>query len=583
VLDQDGQPLLVHNCWIIEPRDETGDSLLPFNTWPNQDPAMAALAHYAGRKRDIVGDKSRAQGASWIVVALFVWIMLFRRRKVLGFMSKDESTADDPNDPSSLGWKIDFAIKNLPTWMRPPGLEVGGANRNSTHHTWKNVLMDTTIKGYAANKTSGTGGRFTTFFLDEAAIFGSNRDLAALSNLQMTCNNRIVISTPYGTDTEFSRLVKTPSVWLQIILDWEDNPSQNQGKYTSREGKLVIIDEKYEFPADYKFILDDIVRSPWFDYECARMNHNMTEINRELRRDHGGSKSRPFPEEILAPLRKFVLPPRHRGHLSFEKSDPSDLGSIEFVAGQQGPLSLWCELDEEGLPPPMAIVVNADIGAGTGGAASNSAIQIFNGIGEQVGEFACNKTSPARLAKIAVALCWWFGRGQPTPFLNWEKTGPLGTQFAREVERLSYPYIYYMKDPESKGAKRSKKPGWHTSKTADTLGPLCNAMTNERIVIRSEDLLRECGEYEYGPTDWVHPGAVNAKDASNQGVNHGDRAMAAGVAVISLIDRHLLPDIRPKKQQEPRLADAPVNSMAGRYRERLNRRREMEEATSCVW
>lgn len=569
--------------WILEPRDESGDSLLPFNTWANQDPVMAALAHYAGKRRDICGDKSRAQGASWMVMALYVWVMLFRKRKVLGAMSKDESAADDYKDPNSLGWKIDFLIRNLPTWMRPPGIEVGGDNRNTTHHTWHNPLTDTTIKLFAANKTSGRAGRFSIFFLDEAGYFGANRDLEALSNLQHTCNNRIVLSTPNGTEIEFHRLVTTPSIWLKVVLDWEDNPSQNQGKYVSREGKLEVLDKSYEFPADYPFILDGIVRSPWFDNECARANHNMVEINRELRRDHGGSKSRPFPEEILAPMRAFVREPNHRGKLTFERSDPSDVESIEFVKGNQFPLKIWCDLDNEGLPPPNSYVVNADIGAGTGGAGHNSAIEVFNGLGEQVAEFACNKTAPPKLAKLAVALCYWFGRGLPTPFLNWEKTGPLGTQFSREVERLMYPYVYYMKDPETKGAKRSAKAGWHTSKTASTLEPLVNALTNEQLVIRSEDLLKECSEYEFGPTDWEHPGARNAKDPSNQGVNHGDCAVAAGVAVISLRDRHLLPDIRPKRVQELSLRDATANSMAGRMRDRARARQDRQLATSCVW
>src|SRR5690242_14499203 len=48
-------------AYILEPRDETGNTILPFNTWVHQDPVMAALAHYLGKRRDICGDKSRAQ------------------------------------------------------------------------------------------------------------------------------------------------------------------------------------------------------------------------------------------------------------------------------------------------------------------------------------------------------------------------------------------------------------------------------------------------------------------------------------------------------------------------------------------
>lgn len=570
--------------WIIEPRDESGDSLMPFNTWANQDPVMAAMAHYLGKRRDIVGDKSRAQGATWIVCALYIWGALFRRRKAFGIMSKDEETGDDYQDPNSVGWKIDFILKNLPEWMRPAGIEVGGPHRSTTHHTWRFANTDSTIKIYAANKTSGRGGRATSFFLDEAGSFGANRDLEALSNLQQVCFNRIVISTPNGTEIEFYRLVSTPSIWLKVILDWEDNPSQNQGKYTSRDGKLEILDLNFEFPPDYDYILDGITRSPWFDNECARANHNMVEINRELRRDHGGSKTRPFPETALSTAKKYCRDPDRQGMLGFERSDPSDIDSMKWREDKAGPLKLWFQPDTEGLPPPGTYVVNADVAAGTGSStSSNSVIQVFNNVGEQVAEFACNRTPPPKLARIMVALCYWFGRGKPTSYANFEKTGPLGTQFSGALKRLQYPHVYHMIDRTKRGGKRSNNPGWHTSKTANTLEPLVNALCDEQIVIRSHDLARECGEYEFSQGDWTHPGAKSAKDAADQGFNHGDRAVAAGIAVISLIDRHMLPDRKPKKASEQRLSDAPSNSIGGRLRERQDRREELAGARSCVW
>jgi hypothetical protein len=228
--------------------------------------------------------------------------------------------------------------------------------------------------------------------------------------------------------------------------------------------------------------------------------------------------------------------------------------------------------------------VNADVAAGTGSnTSSNSCIQVFNQIGEQVAEFACNKTPPTRLARILVALCYWFGRGKPTSYANFEKTGPLGTQFSGALKRLQYPHVYHMIDRTKRGAKRSNNPGWHTSKTANTLEPLVNALCDEQIVIRSFDLARECEEYEFSKDDWIHPGRKSAKDAADQGFNHGDRAVAAGIAVISLIDRHMLPDPKPKRKQEERLSDAPSNSIAGRFREGIKRRREVAESRSCVW
>jgi hypothetical protein len=184
-----------------------------------------------------------------------------------------------------------------------------------------------------------------------------------------------------------------------------------------------------------------------------------------------------------------------------------------------------------------------------------------------------------------VALAYWFGRGNPTVFINFEKNGPLGTQFRAEIERLQYPYVYMDKPRGDRSAKRTRKPGFHTTRTSEALEPLVSGLTNQQIVIRSEELIRECSEYEFGPNgDWTHPGAINAKDPSNAGFNHGDRAVAAGIAVFSLRDRGLMKDFRPKRQkQDPSFASAPRNTMAGRYHRAIQQQRERQSSMSCVW
>ena len=120
--------------------------------------AIAALGN-------MVGDKSRAQGASWIMVAIIVWFYVFHDASLLGFGSKDEETADDPSSPDSLGWKIDFLLEKLPDWMRPR------TERKYSTHTWKNLDNGSYIKAYAATKGIARGGRYLLFFLDESAAF----------------------------------------------------------------------------------------------------------------------------------------------------------------------------------------------------------------------------------------------------------------------------------------------------------------------------------------------------------------------------------------------------------------------------
>ena len=252
-------------CVLTEPRvGEEIQGLSPFVTWVHQEPVMAAMQFYAGR-RHMVCDKSRAQGASWIAVAFFVWMFLFHPHAILGMGSKDEETADEPTNPDSLGWKIDFTITHLPKWMRPPGVELGGPNRKKSDHTWTNVLNGSTIKAYSATAGIGRGGRFTCFFLDESAFYLPGKDTEAVSNLLKTTNSLMMFSTPNGVNNEHHARVTNPGRWLLCILDWKDNPWQRRGLYTVTDGKLVYLDKDFVHPDNYQFVLDGRVRSPWYD------------------------------------------------------------------------------------------------------------------------------------------------------------------------------------------------------------------------------------------------------------------------------------------------------------------------------
>lgn len=564
--------------WIVEPR---ADGKIPFLTWAHQDPWLAAMAHYSG-KRDIKGDKSRAQGESWLLVADYLREFLFLNNVFQGLVSLDENTADNPDNPDSLGWKIDFMHANLPHWMQVPGLVIGGKNRKLSEHTWHNPAKNNYIQCWAATGTAGKGGRRKRVGFDEAAFMAEAREL--IENLRAVTNCRNVFSTFNGKEDYFYELVTRQDNWLSLPLDWRDNPSQNQGLYTTDKGRLKLIDREFVHEPSYKFRLDGRVRSPWYDAECDRAGNNMIEIARELDRDPGGAKGRPFTESSLSHARQFVREPVRIGNFDFPDSDPTAIEEMQWQNAEGGPFRLWCDLDAQGLLPADDYCVGDDVGAGTGGdGSSNSVIEIWNGRGEQVGEFADNDISPEELARLTVALCYWLGRGRPAPFLVWEKNGPTGTQFTREIMRLNYPNVYYMKDAEDRAAKRTRRPGFHNSKTSKALQPLISALNNRQLVPRSKDLLRECGEYVFGKGDVEHPKAKNAPDESLAGVNHGDRAIAASMCVLGLQDRRMLKEMERKSKRDPNLWEAPRNSSAGRFWKSKRDREERDLSTSCVW
>ena len=559
------------NTWayLIEPRvGEQHHGMIAFNTWAHQDPVAAALDYYFGT-RHIIGDKSRAQGASWLEMANFAHKFIFRPYTLLGMGSKNEEAADLPDNPDSLGWKFDFIVKHLPDWMRPPDLHHTGANRKLSDHTWKNVLNGSTLKAYSATAGIGRSGRFTSFFLDESAFFPAGRDAEAVSNLLHTTNGVVMLSTPNGMNNEHYDRIHEPGPWLSVVLDWRDNPEQSRGKYTTSGGKLVYIDKDYEYPSNYHFVLDGRTRSPWYDRKCAENKHNMLLVGQEIDREYMGSKGRPFPKEAIEISLELCRPPSHTGQLLYSDHDVGSTKGHAWVEGEAYRFDVWVPISKGQLPIGL-YTVGCDISAGVGGdTSSNSVMEIFNALTrEQVGEFCANDMAPHYFAQYVLATCYWLGRGTTSVFLNWEKNGPCGSAFTKAIMESKYPNVYIQKsgDELQRMRKGGNRPGYQTSNTLLTLTPLISAMCSSSITIRSRALVEECMQYVYEDTgrDVEHPKAKTSRDGGSSGKSHGDRAIAAAIAVRSMDEKP-----RGLGSVVPEEVTIVPNSMRGRWDRKL--------------
>lgn len=573
-------------CYIVEPR--IGESVVgkaPFIPWVHQEPVLAAMGQEFG-KRHLVGVKSRAQGASWMALMQLLHAFLFREHVFLGMGSRTQEDADDAQNPKSLGWKFDWMLSLLPEWMQPPGLGPDGDNRRLSRHTWINVLKNNYLKAEAATEGIGRGGRFTQFVLDECAFYPTGKDVEAVHNLLETTNSLVLISTPNGTNNEFYYRATNPGPWLTINLYWWDNPAQRAGLYTTERGQLKILDGSHFFGDDYPFVLDGKRRSPWYDRKCRDHGDNAILIAQELDGSFTGSMGRPFGEDLLEQVRKHCRPATLTGRFTF---DPADLSSGEFLAAKGGEMHLWRSLDHRGRLPAGDYVIGCDVAAGTGGdTSSNSSICVFDALTcEQVAEWASHRVPPSDFAELAIALCRWLASDpQQLPFLVWEKNGPTGTAFTIRVVELAYPNVYRSTTGEEAKSyvKKSDRPGYMNMKMEYALTPLLNALSTGAVTMRSEACVREMGEYVYQNGKWVHAGGVASVDASSRGTSHGDRVVAAAMAVHGLKDRGALQYMRHDKPLLTQQAEVVTPlSMAGRFAAWQEQRRDRDAARSCVW
>jgi hypothetical protein len=571
-------PLFFFNafCWVYEPRPRFNNGVrlptqVPFISWEHQIPAILQIAENIGQC-DIGVEKSRGEGMSWMGVLLACHDWLFSPMTAIGLVSKDENSVDDPNDPDSLMWKCDFTLKKLPNWMSG---ELGkDYKRDVTKHVLRNLRNESTISGYSATGNVASGGRKKWFLKDELAKFPRPADKHAMASTQHVTECRLIVSTPLGNSGAYYDAMHEPSNMVKIVLDWKQNPTRNRGLYKWEKGMPVAVDpENNPLPDNYKNVDQDVldiisrlrrkgftiegkVRSPWYDRECDRAGATPQNIAQELDRDYGGSAYRIFGDSFVEKGMDAIAAPVLEGDIDFKQED---LEQVRFDEIEGAPCKLWFPLSSIQKPPQSNYVVGCDVSSGTGGSyTSNSTMIAFDmRTGEQVLEYASNTIAPTMFADLAIAVSKWMFDA----YLAWEHNGP-GASFTKQVLNRHYDNIYYRKSQSRRGRRSSKEAGWWTDeKTKEVMfGEFQSAVLMNEICVRSKELLTECSRYVRKEGRISHALTKDAADDS-KGVSHGDRTIAACVALQAMKDRPSLTeasldvDIAPLGTMARRLQD----------------------------
>ena len=558
-------------CWTFDPRREPF-SRIPMILYPFQEEAVLEIANVIN-KEDLLIEKTRDMGASWLCILVFFWFWLFSKRKVLFLLgSRNESLVDNTENPKSLMWKWDFTMRNLPNWLKPKGYN---ENDHRRHLHILNPVTGSVCDGESTNKNFARGDRRTAILLDEfAAVDLGEQVLRATRDATKT---RIFNSTPMGTGNAFYDQRQRGT--RRLRLHWTSHPLKNPGLYmTSDDGNLKILDPD-NFPKDYKPILNGKIRSPWYDVECERAG-NAREIAQELDIDYLGSGHQFFSASaVQSTIREYATEPLITGDLIFDSLNNAE--PEKFREDEEGKLRLWFKLDKNGNPPndykrkentatfsvlsmsvlnvgAHPVVIGIDVSAGTG--SSNSALCAWDTIThEKIAELVDPYIRPEALAYHAVALAKWLGYAK----LIWEQNGP-GRQFGARVLELGYNRIYLRSQDTTLANKATLIPGWAPTKEGKLLllGNYRDAIESEICANKSRIALEETLEYVYGANGGVeHSRAKNRSDPSGAGASHGDRVIADALAW-KCIDGY------GKGKKESEAPKAPYGSLQWRMNEK---------------
>jgi hypothetical protein len=532
--------------WTYDPRKDP--SALPMITYDYQDEGITEVLSAIG-KCDLLSEKSRDMGLSWIYIICTEWCWHFKDLQSFLYVSRVQDLVDKTEDPDCLMWKVDFIHKNQPRWLLP------NINRNKLHIY--NIDNGSTIDGASTTGEVGRGGRRTAILLDEFASVPEGH--AVLSATRDTTRCRLFNSTPKGIGNAFYDIRQTNIKKLRF--HWSQHPEKKRGLYRSENGTLIILDNTFSFPADYPYVHDGKFRSPWYDGECARAAHPM-EIAQELDIDYLGSDFQFFDMAVLDRLQaQSVRPPYHTGEIEFyDELDPR--GFMEIAGGR---LQLWIHPSVDGtISDGVQCVLAVDTATGTG--SSNSVITVGNKkTGEKIAEFASATIKPHELAKYAVAVAKYFNDA----FMIWEANGP-GRIFGDTVLELGYRNIYYRQNDKSISRKVSDVPGWYS--TRDTklaiLGDYRKALSSSDFINRSYQALRECREYIFTQSGTVeHARSINTIDPTGAKENHGDRCIA---------DALLYKGMKSISMAKAAIQDVPESCLMARRQGYENKRREAQ-------
>lgn len=513
----------------------------PFISWPFQepiftsrDPKKPGILWCIDNDEDLVVEKSRNMGLSWICLLAFEWLWHFHDYKKLLIISRNKEAVDKSGEPDSLFWKIDHIHKYQPKWLMPAGWD---ENKHRLDMRFENPQTHSVISGQATTGKAGVGGRATAIFVDEFSQI--DEDAEIYHRTADTSNCRIFIGTHVGVGTQFFRLTQRVG-HKKTVCHWSEHPQKGAGlyHYDPEKAKIIPHDPQYAYAPDFSFATDGKpaggpypgVRSPWYDKERIDRDSER-EVAMDLDIDPRGSVSQFFDAITIQNLKRSVCSePLWVGEMNYDSETAQPRGLVPVESGH---LKVWINPTPKMGFPAGRYAAGADISWGVG--ATPSCFSVVNAdTGIKILEYTHAAMKPEAFAVACVALC----RALKTEdgmgcLFGWEAAGP-GIIFGTAVLDLGYRRVYYRTDDFDTEAEVSTKPGWYPAPAhkMSILSDYRAALFSRRMENRSSQALDETLLFKYGDRGKiVHTEEdVRGGDPTEASVNHADRVIADALA-----------------------------------------------------
>ena len=216
---------------IHEPRNESEARDLPFIPWDFQIDELRFLhetfqtcAGAQGKKANLIYEKCRDMGGSWMILMYFLWDWMFHGASFL-IGSRKEEEVDRPGDMDTPFQKIRYQLMKQPDWIKPAGFD---PKKHSRHMLLINPNGGE-LAGESSNPNFGRGGRKKGILYDELATWPY--DTESWRSGGGSTNVRIGIFTPNGPHNKAARLRNGQEQEAVLVrsLYWWKHPIKAQG------------------------------------------------------------------------------------------------------------------------------------------------------------------------------------------------------------------------------------------------------------------------------------------------------------------------------------------------------------------
>lgn len=240
-------------AWTFDPRLIAANKspYVQFIPWPKQEEFLRWLHARVSAGEPWLLEKSRDQGATYLIVGYALWRWLFTPGFKSTFCSNDADNVDSKGDPDSIFEKARIILRRLPTWMQPEGF-VERTHDNVMQLT--NPANGAVITGVTGDNP-GRGGRSTMFIVDEGAFLAHPKKVEAAISGNAECIGWT--STPNPENGGLANFFAKKRGQFAKIKDglfrlhWRDDPRKNDAWAAKKKETMDPATWDAEFEINY--------------------------------------------------------------------------------------------------------------------------------------------------------------------------------------------------------------------------------------------------------------------------------------------------------------------------------------------